>query len=125
MDQQERHVIWSNTYEAIKAIADDSSVEMKDEYPEFDENDWYNYAVDTNNMYYDDEIMNLKDAVNHEKGILIFGRAGRWDGTYDIRPHCIGSGIADILSSVSHLDEKTFYVDNEGELRVEGSHHDF
>ena len=116
-----KHIIWSN----IDLNVDD----WKEAYKEFiemneldndpnDENAIYEYMVETNNQYFDDERINLKQYVDGR--ILVVADLGLWNGRgqgYKI----LKQDIAEILSDDSDYVE--WYGDGYN-IRATAYHHD-
>lgn len=117
-----KHIIWDNR----NLDVDD----WRDNYKEFleineidgdpnDEDALYNYMVETNNMYLDDERTNLNKKVDGR--ILVIADLGLWYGRkqgYKI----LGNTISDIL-----YDENGEYLEWYGDgynIKATASHHD-
>lgn len=116
-----KRIIWSNT--------DLNIDDWKDAYKEFveinemdtdpnDEDKIYEYMIDTNNMYLDDERMNLN---KHTDGrILVIADLGLWHGRrqgYKI----LGDSVRDILSD--DADYVEWYSDGYN-IKATAHHHD-
>lgn len=110
------HTIWQN----IDINVEDWKDFLEEEYPEItDENKQYDLICDMNNKYLNDERMNLRDA---EAGkIIAIADLGLWHGRR-MGYKEIKGGISDCL--YDDCDYCKWYVDNRGEFRFTGHHHD-
>jgi hypothetical protein len=115
-----KHIIWSN----INLDID----EWRDDYKEFchindidmgDDNDIYNYMIETNAEYLYDERANLNKYVNGD--ILIICDIGQWNGRVDGYMIIKSRNISDILYSDCEYIE--WYSDGYN-IRSRGYHHD-
>lgn len=112
----ENHVIWSNQ----NLDLDDWRDDLLAEYPDKSEDELYALMCEHNDMYLDDERVNLN--IQMPNTILLIADIGRWNGRF---PGCqeIKSGnIKDCLHT--SMDYATFYVDKLGDLRCDAVHHD-
>lgn len=117
-----KHIIWSNMnldiedwrYAYEEYLEENGFDERHD-----NDDDLYDYMIETNDMYLDDERMNLNKVV--EGRILVIADLGLWDGrksAYKI----VGSGnIKDILGFT--YDYAEFYGDGYN-IRGTEMHHD-
>lgn len=110
------HIIWSNDINM-----EDWNDFLAEEYPDITEMDEkFNLVYEMNDMYLDDERLNLSDLVYDE--IIVLGTLGRWNGTahgYKI----IESGkVSDCFYSED--DIVTWYIDRYNNFRYTGIHHD-
>ena len=117
-----KHIIWSNMNLDIEDWREDYKESCENNDMEYDPNDEYaiyEWMMETNNEYLDDERMNLNKVVDGR--ILVIGNLGLWNGRvqgYKI----IGSGkISDIL--YSECDYAEWYGDGYN-IRSVGVHHD-
>lgn len=117
-----KHIIWSNMNfdienwrDGYKEMAEENGWEEDTD----DDDNLYDYMIETNNMYLDDERMNLDKVV--EGRILVIADLGLWNGrksAYKI----VGSGnIKDILGFTYDCAE--FYGDGYN-IRGTEVHHD-
>lgn len=98
----ENHVIWSNQ----NLDLDDWRDDLLAEYPDKSEDELYALMCEHNDMYLDDERVNLN--IQMPNTILLIADIGRWNGRF---PGCqeIKSGnIKDCLHT--SMDYATFYV---------------
>lgn len=118
-----KHIIWSNMNldikdwkEGYKEWLEINEIDNRD--PE-DEDDIYDWMVETNNNYLDDERMNLDQVV--EGRILVIADLGLWNGRHSAYK-IVGSGnIKDILGYT--YDYAEFYGDGYN-IRGTEVHHD-
>lgn len=98
---------------------------MASEYPDESEDTLRAIMYETNNIYLDDEKLNLGHLIP-ENGILAIAQLGLWHGTKQaVLEKNIPESVSDCLRSyVSGDSEITFYVDLKGEFRAEEIHHD-
>ena len=79
----------------------------------------YSECYELNNMWFSDELYNLKSC-DENSGLIAIANLGRWNG------RSVGykevSDLADVLCT--NCDYETVYVDSNGDLRKEESHHD-
>lgn len=108
------HIVWQNIDEPSEEWVQD----IMDEY-ECDRDEAYETALNMNREYLDDERMNLN--VKTATEIVAIGDLGLWNGRvqgYKI----IGNNVADCL--YTECDYVKWYVDNRGDFRFVGHHHD-
>lgn len=108
------HIVWEN----IDTPSEEWLREIMDEY-ECDNDEAYEMALNMNREYLDDERMNLN--VKTATEIVAIGDFGLWNGRvqgYKI----IGNNVADCL--YTECDYVKWYVDNRGDFRFVGHHHD-
>ena len=79
-----------------------------DEIDEQNSTSWYDFIAELKKIF--------KDGY-----YLLTGTVGRWNGTFEGGKFI--SNVNELISSLSHLDIITFTDDN-GHLKIEGSHHD-
>lgn len=119
----DRHIIWSD----VSLDPDDWRDGYKDflEANELDgdpnnEDELYQWMVETNADYLDDERMNLN--IQLSQPIIMVGDLGLWHGRV-MGYRMINSGnIKDCLFSDTDMTE--WYVDKYGDLRADAIHHD-
>lgn len=119
----DRHIIWSD----VSLDPDD----WRDGYKDFleanaldgdpnNEDELYQWMVETNADYLDDERMNLN--IQLSQPIIMVGDLGLWHGRV-MGYRMINSGnIKDCLFSDTDMTE--WYVDKYGDLRADAIHHD-
>jgi hypothetical protein len=119
----DRHIIWSN----VSLDSDD----WRDDYKDFleaneldndpnDENELYQWMVETNADYLDDERVNLN--IQLPQPIIVIGDIGRWNGRVMGYKMIDSGNIKDCLYSDTDFTE--WYVDKYGDLRADAIHHD-
>ena len=117
-----RHIIWSNCDLKVddwrEAYAEFLEINDMDDDPE-DEDAIYNYMVETNAEYLDDERMNLDKVVDGR--ILVIADLGLWYGRRSAYRLIESRNIKDILE-VRH-DYAEFYSDGHNIRGIE-HHHD-
>lgn len=86
---------------------------------EWDADEELQRAYELNNMYLDDERVNLN--IPLDDPILVIADLGLWNGRKSGYKE-IGSNVADCLCS--DTDDATWYIDKLGDLRCTASHHD-
>ena len=122
-EQNDRHIIWSNMnlevddwrdgykeYLEINELSDDPN----------DENNLYEYMVETNEEYLSDERDNLNVCLSQP--IIVIGDLGRWNGRVMGYKMIDSGNIKDCL--YSDTDYTEWYVDKYGDLRADAVHHD-
>lgn len=112
----DRHIIWSN----INLDLDDWRDDLKEEYPDYTEDELYREMVETNDSYLDDERVNLNIEVGEP--ILVIADLGLWNGRHQGYKEIISGNIRDCLYSNNDFSE--WYVDKYGDLRCDDIHHD-
>lgn len=117
-----KHIIWSNMNldiedwrECYKEIAEENGWEENTD----DDNNLYNYMIETNYSYLDDERANLDEAV--EGRILVIADLGLWNGRKSGYKIIDSGNIKDILSFT--YDYVEFYGDGYN-IRGTEAHHD-
>lgn len=104
--------------------------DWKDDYKEYieinkfkalnpeNENEIYDYMIDTNNLYLDDKRLNLDKEIDGR--ILVLGDIGRWDG------RCNGYKILDNnISSILYTDcDYCEWYSDGYNIKFTGCHHD-
>lgn len=119
----DRHIIWSD----VSLDLDDWRDDYKDflEANELDddpnnEDELYQWMVETNADYLDDERMNLN--IQLSQPIIVIGDIGRWNGRVMGYKMIESGNIKDCLYSDTDFTE--WYVDKYGDLRADAVHHD-
>ena len=108
--------IWTNQ----NLNLDDWKAELLETYPFLSDGALMQKMYELNNDYLEDERYNLDVELENHK-IIAVANLGLWDGKKAGYKE-VGDNIADCL--YSDLDYLEWYVDSEGDLRLEGSHHD-
>ena len=111
----EKRMIWSNTDLDLK-----DWTELREEYPDYTEEQLTDIMYDTNNGYLDDERSNLNIQCNSE--IIAIADIGRWNGRFSGYAIIKSGNVADCL--YSPYDYAQWYVDRNGEFRSTQIHHD-
>lgn len=119
----DRHIIWSD----VSLDPDDWRDDYKDfiEANELDddpnnEDELYQWMVETNADYLDDERINLN--IQLSQPILVVADIGRWNGRFSGYRVIESGNIKDCL--YTGMDMSEWYVDKYGDLRADGIHHD-
>ena len=121
-----KHIIWSNLNLDIEdgwreAYAEVVEINGWDEDPE-DEYAIYQYMIETNGFYLDDERMNLDIEVSQP--IIAIADLGLWNGRFSGYKELNSNNISDCLNGFSSCDYHEWYVDEHGDLRCTAVHHD-
>jgi hypothetical protein len=97
----------------------DWKTDLESEYPDLSEEERINRMYEINNDYFNDEEINL----NLELGrhILVIADLGLWNGRHSGYKE-IGTNLRDCL--YTNDDDMRIYIDNLGDLRADGYHHD-
>ena len=111
----EKRMIWSNIDLDLK-----DRTELREEYPDYTEEQLTDIMYDTNNGYLDDERSNLDIQCNSE--IIAIADIGRWNGRFAGYGIIKSGNVADCLYSPP--DYAQWYVDRDGEFRSTQIHHD-
>lgn len=85
-----------------------------------DENALYDWMIDTNDNYLNDERINLD--IQLTQPIIVIGDLGRWNGRVMGYKMIESGNIKDCLYSDTDFTE--WYVDRYGDLRADAAHHD-
>lgn len=122
--EEVRHIIWSNRNLDVnddwkEAYAEHLEANRLAGDPD-NENEVYNYMVETNGYYLDDERANLDIQLN--QSILVIADIGRWNGRFGDYKEILSGNIKDCLST--NEDYAEWYVDKNGDLRGDVVHHD-
>lgn len=119
----DRHIIWSNANLDIDDWRDDIKADLVangTDPDEITEDDLYDQMIDTNNMYLDDERVNLD--IQEAQPIIVIADLGRWNGRFQGYKMIESGNIKDCL--YSDTDYTEWYVDKLGDLRADAIHHD-
>ena len=114
--KEQRHVIWSNRDLNYEDWRDD----LEAEYPALSEDARMALMYELNCDCLEDERRNLD--IQFSRPILLIADIGRWDGRYSGYGEIRTGNIRDCL--YSELDDLTWYVDQNGDLRCDAVHHD-
>ena len=112
----EKRTIWSDIHLDI----DDWKDDLKEYYPELDEDGLVQKMYETNAEYLGDERINLD--IRCGSDILVIGDIGRWNGRVQGYKLIESGKISDCL--YTECDMAEWYVDREGEFRSTQIHHD-
>ena len=120
-----KRMIWQNYDFTSSDWVDDYKeyLEMNEmEVPEeIDENDLFEWIIDMNNSYLDDERSNLN--IKTEGRIICIADIGLWDGR-KMGYKFYGHNIGECLYLTKDCEYGEFYVDGHNNLRSRQSHHD-
>lgn len=116
MRNTRKHLIWGN----LDLNYEDWRADIEADHPGIDEADGYNLMIDINNDYLEDERMNLNIKLN--SAIIAIGDIGRWNGRRNGYKLIKSGRISDCL--YTDCDYAEWYVDDKGDLRQTGYHHD-
>ena len=118
-----KHIIWQN----YRLNLDDWMEELRDNEKingfnpdEHDDVYYYEEMVDLNLMYLDEDRCNLAVYLDHD--IIAIADIGRWNGRHSGYRIYEGVNIGELL--YSECDYCEWYVDEHGDMRFRGSHHD-
>ncbi len=109
-------VIWSNEY----LDWNDWKEAFDEDYSECSEDEKYRLMEDLNGDYLDDERMNMDVTVGTP--IIVIADIGKWDGRHTGYREIESGNLKDCL--YTELDGVTWYVDKNGDFRMDGYHHD-
>lgn len=121
-----KHIIWSNLNLDIEdgwreAYAEAIEINNWDEDPE-DEYEIYQYMIETNGFYLDDERMNLD--IELSTRIIAIADLGLWNGRFSGYKELNSQNISDCLNGFDSCEYHEWYVDEQGDLRCTAVHHD-
>lgn len=121
-----KHIIWSDMNLDIEdgwreAFAECVEINGWNKDPE-DEYAIYEYMVETNAMYLDDERINLNIEVS--RPIIAIADLGLWNGRFSGYKELNSHNIKDCLNGFGSCDYHEWYVDEHGDLRCTAVHHD-
>jgi len=108
-------VLWSN-------VDVDVDNDFFDEfYPDYDEYERYRYALEDN----EEQLYEIRSCLNIKMSqpILVIGRLGLWNGTFDGYSEISSRNVGDCLYD-SSCDVMEWYIDKRGDLCGDGVHHD-
>lgn len=115
------YTIWQN----YDLNLDDYKDEIIEAFPEYkdDKDAMYECMIDMNNADLDDTIHNLR--IDTFKDIVCIADLGLWNGRHSAYKDDIGTSVSDCFRIVSEdCDYVRFYIDNLGDFRAKGIHHD-
>jgi hypothetical protein len=112
------HIIWSNE----NLDLDDWREDLLADHPGASEDELYAMMVDLNGDYLGDERMNLN--IQLTQSILVVADLGRWNDRFSGYREITSGNIKDCLHLGNSEEYGTFYVDELGDLRSRGIHHD-
>lgn len=126
MMTENKFVVWSN----FDLDIEDGWREAYEEFLEIngldldpaDEDAIYQYMLETNANYLDDERMNLN--VKLSQPIVAIADLGLWNGRRMGYQEVGSNNIKDCLASYRSCDYHEWYVDRDGDLRCRAAHHD-
>ena len=110
------HTIWKNSYDEIEAIAAD----LREEYPDMEEDELTELAYDLNREYLEDERDNLDIDLNSP--IIVIADLGLWNGRCSGYKEISSGNIRDCL--YSDCEYLSWYVDDDGDFKCRAVHHD-
>ena len=117
---EERHIVWSNMNldvdDWIEEYMDCHGVDDPDEY------EVYEYMVEINSLYLDDERINLDREV--PRPIIAIADLGLWNGRVSGYKELNSNNIKDCLSGFDSCEYHEWYVDKHGDFRCVAAHHD-
>lgn len=113
---KENKIIWSN----IDLDFDDWKEDLKEEYPNYNEDKLISLMYDINYEYLCDERINLD--IQLSQPIIVIGDLGLWYGRTMGYTMIKSGNIKDCL--YSDCDYSEWYVDRLGDLRCKSAHHD-
>lgn len=120
-----KHIIWSNlnldTEDWRYAYAEFVEDNGLDDDPD-DEYAIYEYMVETNGFYLDDERMNLDIEV--AQPIIAIADLGLWNGRFSGYKELNSCNIKDCLNGFDSCEYHEWYVDEYDDLRCTAVHHD-
>ena len=82
----------------------------------------YQYMIEMNSLYLDDERMNLNIEVS--RPIIAIADLGLWNGRFSGYKELRSRNIADCLNGFDSCEYHEWYVDEYGDLRCTAVHHD-
>lgn len=113
--EKDIYMIWS-------AFPDfnDWEADLREEYPEMDEDELYSRMYEVNNAYLDDERVNL-GGITYSVPIIIIATIQKWDGLYYGYAEEKSGKVSNCLSSEYDAE---WYVTKDGEFCCNDHHHD-
>ena len=118
-----RRIIWSDMDLHRRDWQEDFEEYVKENRLDIDPTDedaLYDWMIDTNDNYLNDERMNLD--IQLTQPIIVIGDLGRWNGRVMGYKMIESGNIKDCLYSDTDFTE--WYVDKYGDLRADAAHHD-
>lgn len=112
------HIIWQN----YELNLDDWRDDLLDDDSTLTEEELYRRMIEQNDLYLSDERRNLN--IQLGQPIIAIADIGRWNGRRDGYRYIRSGNIGDCLYSSRDCDYAKWYVDDDGDLRCEESHHD-
>lgn len=113
---KDKFVLWTNHFLGI----DEQNFEFyKEEYPEFSEEDHFQFFLDDNEFLFQELQKELDYSLN--ENIVLIANIGRWNGRF-IGYKELGNNLKDCLQAEG--DYSTWYIDKKGDLNCEDTHHD-
>ena len=88
-----------------------------------DSEDYWDYVHETQSMWYNDEMDNIKFSKENDTPVIVIGTLGLWDGRHDIYPVLCDSLHDAIEKCVGRCDNVRVEFNN-GIIEVDGYHHD-
>lgn len=122
--ETKKHMIWSNMNLDLKDWEDGlrEHYEINNlNYDDYSEYDHYDTMIEINNEYLYDERMNLNIQLNMD--IIVIADLGLWNGRRRGYKYIRSGNIKDCLYD-GNCDYCEWYVDEKGEMRFTGCHHD-
>ena len=113
-----RHIIWSNIGLDLEDWRDD----FEEQYPGYSDEQLTLIMEEINGDYLDDERCNLD--ICFSQPILVIADLGLWDGRRKGYFEIDSGNIKDCLHTGNDIDYAEWYVDQHGDLRADGIHHD-
>lgn len=113
-----KYTVWQNYDLDFEYWKDD----LREDYPEYDDDELYQIMVDINTEYLRDERCNLD--IDCDDEIIIIGDLGLWNGRVTGYRETDTTNIGELLYLDSDCDYGEWYVDRYGNFRSTQSHHD-
>ncbi len=114
--QTDRHIIWSD----MNLDIDDWRDNLKENYPDYSDDELYRVMYETNADYLHDERLNLN--IQLSQPIIVIADLGLWNGRKSGYKMIDSGNIKDCL--YSDTDYTEWYVNKYGDLRADAAHHD-
>ena len=111
-----RRVVWSDINLDFESWRDD----LQEQYPTASEDELVAKMYEINNDYLEDDRNEMNVCVGSP--IIIIADIGKWDGRHTGYREIESGCLKDCL--YTELDGVTWYVDNKGDFRMDGYHHD-
>ena len=118
---EKKHIIWDNFNIDYESWEKDLRMDFPEQYEDYDEYDMYQEIDWLNSLSLDNERANLNIKVDDD--IIVIGSLGLWDGRVSGYKIIESRNISDCLYD-NDCDYGTWFVDDLGDLRFEGAHHD-